>query len=33
MWVSVKYDDQKNKALVEEEIRELLRIARKVKGG
>ncbi len=31
MWVSVKYDDQKNKALVEEEIRELLRIRRKVK--
>jgi len=31
MWVSVKYDDQKNKALVEEEIRELLRIHRKVK--
>ncbi len=24
MWVSVKYDDPKNKALVEEEIRELL---------
>ena len=32
MWVSVKYDDQKNKALVEEEIRELLRIRRKVHG-
>ena len=31
MWVSVKYDDPKNKSLVEEEIRELLRIARKVK--
>ncbi|MGD0096057.1 MAG: ABC transporter permease [Terracidiphilus sp.] len=31
MWVSVKYDDQKNKALVQEEIRELLRIRRKVK--
>src|SRR3954471_10797943 len=31
MWVSVKYDDPKNKALVEEEIRELLRIHRKVK--
>ncbi len=30
MWVSVKYDDPKNKALVEEEIRELLRIRRKV---
>jgi putative ABC transport system permease protein len=31
MWVSVKSDDPKNKALVEEEIRELLRIHRKVK--
>jgi len=31
MWVSVKYDDPKNKALVEEEIRELLRVRRKVK--
>jgi putative ABC transport system permease protein len=31
MWVSVKYDDPKNKSLVEEEIRELLRIHRKVK--
>jgi putative ABC transport system permease protein len=31
MWVSVKYDDPKNKALVEEEIRELLRIRRHVK--
>jgi putative ABC transport system permease protein len=31
MWVSVKYDDQKNKALVEEEIRELLRVRRKVR--
>jgi putative ABC transport system permease protein len=31
MWVSVKYDDPKNKALVEEEIREMLRIHRKVK--
>jgi putative ABC transport system permease protein len=31
MWVSVKYDDPKNKALVEEEIRELLRIRRRVK--
>jgi putative ABC transport system permease protein len=31
MWVSVKYDDAKNKALVEEEIRELMRIRRKVK--
>jgi putative ABC transport system permease protein len=31
MWIGVKYDDPKNKALVEEEIRELLRIRRKVK--
>jgi putative ABC transport system permease protein len=31
MWVSVKYDDPKNKALVQEEIRELLRIHRKVR--
>ncbi|WP_348263670.1 ABC transporter permease [Telmatobacter sp. DSM 110680] len=31
MWVSVKYDDPKNKSLVEEEIRELLRVRRKVK--
>jgi putative ABC transport system permease protein len=31
MWVSVKYDDPKNKALVEEEIRELMRIRRHVK--
>ena len=31
MWVSVKYDDPKNKALVQEEIREMLRIRRKVK--
>ncbi|MDE3200825.1 MAG: ABC transporter permease [Acidobacteriota bacterium] len=30
MWVSVKYDDPKNRSLVEEEIRELLRIRRKV---
>ncbi|MGA2220089.1 MAG: ABC transporter permease [Terracidiphilus sp.] len=30
-FVSVRYDDQKNKALVEEEIRETLRIRRKVK--
>ena len=30
MWVSVKYDDAKNKALVQEEVRELLRIRRKV---
>lgn len=31
MWVSVKYDDPKNKSLVEEEIREMLRIRRKLK--
>ena len=31
MWVSVKYDDPKNKSLVQEEIREMLRIRRKVK--
>jgi putative ABC transport system permease protein len=31
MWVSVKYDDPKNKALVQEEIRELLRIRRHVR--
>jgi putative ABC transport system permease protein len=31
LWVSVKYDDPRNKSLVEEEIRELLRIRRKVK--
>ena len=31
LWVSVKYDDPKNKALVEEEIRETLRVRRKVK--
>jgi putative ABC transport system permease protein len=31
LWVSVKYDSPKNKALVEEEIRELLRIRRKVR--
>ena len=31
MWVSVKYDDPKNKSLVEEEIRDMLRIRRKVK--
>jgi putative ABC transport system permease protein len=30
MWVSVRYDDPKNKALVQEEIRELLRIRRHV---
>ena len=31
MWVSVKYDDPKNKSLVEEEIRERLRIMRRVR--
>jgi putative ABC transport system permease protein len=31
LWVALKYDDPKNKALVEDEIRELLRIRRKVK--
>jgi putative ABC transport system permease protein len=31
MWVSVKYDDPKNKSLVEDEIREMLRIRRHVK--
>ena len=31
LWISVKYDDQKNKVLVEDEVRELLRIRRKVK--
>ncbi|MGH9587649.1 MAG: ABC transporter permease, partial [Acidobacteriaceae bacterium] len=31
MWISVKYDDPKNKNLVEDEVRELLRIRRKVK--
>ncbi len=31
MWVSVKYDDPKNKGLVQEEIRELLRIRRHVR--
>ena len=31
MYISVKYDDQKNKSLVEEEIREVLRVYRKVK--
>jgi putative ABC transport system permease protein len=30
VWVSVKYDDAKNKSLVEEEIREMLRVRRKV---
>jgi putative ABC transport system permease protein len=31
LWVAVKYDDPRNKSLVEEEIREMLRIRRKVK--
>jgi len=31
LWVTVKYDDPKNKDLVEDEIREMLRIRRKVK--
>jgi putative ABC transport system permease protein len=31
MYLSVKFDDQRNKTLVEEEIREMLRIRRKVK--
>jgi putative ABC transport system permease protein len=31
VWVSVKYDDQKNKSLVEDELRELLRRRRKVR--
>jgi putative ABC transport system permease protein len=31
LWVSVKYDDPKNRSLVEEEIRERLRIMRKVR--
>jgi putative ABC transport system permease protein len=31
MYISVKYDDQRNKTLVEEEIREMLRIRRKVR--
>ena len=31
MYIGVKYDDPKNKALVQEEIREVLRIRRKVK--
>jgi putative ABC transport system permease protein len=30
MWISVKYDDPKNKDLVEDEVREMLRIRRKV---
>ncbi len=31
VWISLKYDDQKNKVLVEDEVREMLRIRRKVK--
>jgi putative ABC transport system permease protein len=31
LWVAVKYDDPKNKSLVEEEIREMLRVRRRVK--
>jgi putative ABC transport system permease protein len=31
MYIALKYDDQKNKDLVQEEIREMLRIRRKVK--
>jgi putative ABC transport system permease protein len=31
LWISLKYDDARNKALVEEEIRELLRVHRRVK--
>ena len=31
MYIALRYDDQKNKNLVEEEIREMLRIRRKVK--
>jgi putative ABC transport system permease protein len=30
MWLSVKYDDPRNRALVEDELRDLLRIRRKV---
>ena len=30
LWISLEYDDQKNKSLVQEEVRELLRIMRKV---
>jgi putative ABC transport system permease protein len=30
-WVVVRYDDQRNKALVEEEVREALRVRRKVR--
>jgi putative ABC transport system permease protein len=31
LWIALKYDDPKNKALVEEEIREMLRVRRRVK--
>lgn len=31
VWVAVKYDDQKNRSLVEDEVRELLRRRRKVR--
>ena len=31
MWISVKYDDPRNRDLVEDEVREMLRIRRKVK--
>jgi putative ABC transport system permease protein len=31
VWIAVKYDDPVNKSLVEEEIREMLRVRRKVK--
>jgi len=31
VWIAAKYDDPKNKELVQEEIRELLRVRRKVK--
>ncbi len=31
MWISVKYDDEKNKALVQDEVEELMRIRRKVR--
>ena len=31
MWLSVKYDDPRNRTLVEDEVREILRIRRKVK--
>src|SRR5580693_6837985 len=30
-WISLKYDDQKNKSLVQDELEELLRLRRKVK--